>query len=50
MTLILHIETATKTCSTSISKNGKLIDVIDDHPDHYVHSEKLTLYIQELLF
>ena len=48
MTLILHIETATKICSTSISKNGVLIDVIEEHPENFIHSEKLTLNIREL--
>ena len=49
MTLILHIETATKICSTSISKNGVLIDVIEEHPENFIHSEKLTLNIRELI-
>ena len=49
MTLILHIETATKICSTSISKNGVLIDVIEENPENFVHSEKLTLNIRELI-
>ena len=40
MTLILHIETATKICSTSISKNGVLIDVIEENPENFIHSEK----------
>ncbi|MAO32334.1 MAG: tRNA (adenosine(37)-N6)-threonylcarbamoyltransferase complex dimerization subunit type 1 TsaB [Crocinitomicaceae bacterium] len=48
MTFILHIETATKTCSTAISKNGVLIDIIEEHPENYIHSEKLTSNIQEL--
>ena len=49
MTLLLHIETATKICSTSISKNGILIDVIEEHPENFIHSEKLTLNIRELM-
>ncbi len=49
MIFILHIETATKTCSTAISKNGYLIDIIEEHPENYIHSEKLTLNIQELI-
>ena len=47
--LILHIETATKICSVAISENGNLIDCIETSSDGYVHGEKLTLFIQELL-
>ena len=39
----------TKICSTSISKNGVLIDVIEEHPENFIHSEKLTLNIRELI-
>ena len=49
MTTILHLETATKTCSVAISVNAKLIDVIEIHGDQYIHGEKLTLFIQEIL-
>ncbi len=49
MTTILHLETATKTCSVAISVNAKLIDVIEIHEDQYIHGEKLTLFIQEIL-
>lgn len=46
---ILHIETATKICSVALSENGQLIDCIETSSDGYVHGEKLTLFIQELL-
>lgn len=49
MTTILHLETATKTCSVALSVNAKLIDVIEIHGDQYIHGEKLTLFIQEIL-
>ena len=49
MTTILHLETATKTFSVAISVNAKLIDVIEIHGDQYIHGEKLTLFIQEIL-
>jgi len=47
--LILHIETATKICSVAISENGNLIDCIETSSEGYVHGEKLTLFIQELM-
>lgn len=49
MRTILHLETATKTCSVALSINGKLIDVIEIHSDQYIHGEKLTSFIHEIL-
>jgi len=49
MTYILHIETATHICSVALSKNGQLEDSIDETSDGYVHGEKLTGFIDELL-
>ena len=49
MSIILHIETATKSCSVAISQKGVLLGVKEEHPEAYVHSEKLTKYINELL-
>jgi tRNA threonylcarbamoyladenosine biosynthesis protein TsaB len=49
MTTLLHIETATKTCSVALSIDSKLIDVIEIHHDQYTHGEKLTLFIQDIL-
>jgi tRNA threonylcarbamoyladenosine biosynthesis protein TsaB len=49
MTTILHLETATKTCSVAISINSKLVDTIEIHSEQYIHGEKLTLFIQEIL-
>lgn len=49
MTTILHLETATKTCSVALSINSKLIDVIEIHSDQYIHGEKLTPFIQDIL-
>jgi tRNA threonylcarbamoyladenosine biosynthesis protein TsaB len=49
MTTILHIETATKTCSVALSKDSELIDVLEIHSDQFIHGEKLTLFIQEIL-
>lgn len=47
---ILHIETATKVCSVAISNHGQLIACKESHADGYIHSEALTLYIEEVLF
>lgn len=49
MRTILHLETATKTCSVALSIDSILIDVIDIHSDQFIHGEKLTLLIEEIL-
>ncbi len=49
MIRLLHIETSTKVCSVALSENGVLKDFIETHSDRYIHAEKLTLFIEELL-
>jgi tRNA threonylcarbamoyladenosine biosynthesis protein TsaB len=49
LSLILHIETATKVCSVCLSKNGRLIHVIEESSEKYIHAEKLTLLIERLM-
>jgi tRNA threonylcarbamoyladenosine biosynthesis protein TsaB len=49
MTTILHLETATKTCSVALSIDSKLIDVLELNSDQFIHGEKLTLIINEIL-
>lgn len=49
MIQILHIETATHICSVAISKNGQLLDSISEISDGYIHGEKLTGFIDDLL-
>ena len=49
MAIILHIETATKSCSVAISEKGVLLGHKEEHPEFYVHSEKLTKHINDLL-
>lgn len=49
MALLLHIETATKFCSTALSENGKLIEVAEESSDKYIHAERLTVLIDELM-
>ncbi|WGH26726.1 MAG: tRNA (adenosine(37)-N6)-threonylcarbamoyltransferase complex dimerization subunit type 1 TsaB [Candidatus Bostrichicola ureolyticus] len=49
MALILNIETSTTNCSVSISKNGKLLSLIEENTKKYIHSEKLHLFINNAL-
>lgn len=49
MGTILHIETATQTCSVAISVNSNLIDTLEIHSDKYIHGTKLTELIQNIL-
>lgn len=49
MATILCIETATKNCSVSIGKSGKLLDIIEDTSDSYSHAEKLHVFIHQIL-
>ena len=46
---ILHLETATKVCSVAISNNGAVISIKETVSDGYIHSESLTLFIQDVL-
>lgn len=47
MAVILHIETATKNCSVSIAKAGKLLVLKEFNDDSYSHAEKLHALISE---
>lgn len=49
MALILNIETATKNCSVSISKEGKTIACREIASQNFSHAEKLHVFIEELL-
>ncbi len=49
MTYLLHIETSTTNCSVSISKNGELIALKEEDKKGYSHSEKLHVFIVEVL-
>ena len=48
MSLILGIETSTKICSVALTENGKLL-ALKEEGGEYSHSEKLTLFILEVL-
>lgn len=49
MVYILNIETATKNCSVSISKNGNLVALIELSEAQFNHAEKLHVFIKEVL-
>lgn len=48
MGLILNIETATKTCSVALAKNGELLHFEEMH-DVYSHAGKLNVFIERVL-
>ena len=48
MALILLIETATKSCSVSLSSDNKIIVCKEEVNRQYSHAEKLTVFIREL--
>jgi len=48
-TYILNIETATKNCSVSISKNGDLIALKEICEANFSHAEKLHVFINDTL-
>lgn len=49
MSYILHIDSTTKVCSIALSKNEKLIQLVELDSDGLAHSEKLHLFIEECL-
>jgi tRNA threonylcarbamoyladenosine biosynthesis protein TsaB len=49
MIRILHIETATKVCSVGLSENGMLKDKIEESSDRYIHAERLTVFIENIM-
>ncbi len=46
---ILHIDSATLTCSVVVSVNGHSVAIRESHDQSYSHSEKLAVYIDEVL-
>ena len=48
MALILLIESATKSCSVSLSSENKIIACKEEVNEQYYHAEKLTVFITEL--
>ena len=46
---ILNIETSTKACSVAIHKNGNLIALKECVTENFSHSEKLLVFVEELI-
>ena len=49
MPIILHLETATKTCSVALSKNGELLALKEETSEKFSHAEKLNQFILDVL-
>ena len=49
MSIILNIETSSKNCSVSISKNGKTVGLEEQYFEKYSHSKSLHVFIDNLL-
>ena len=49
MSLILHLETSTKSCSVALSENGELIALEEIHTAEFTHAENLTVFIQKVM-
>lgn len=47
--MILALETSTKNCSVALIANGALLQLMEQDSDQYIHSEKLHLFIKEVL-
>ena len=49
MALLLAIETTTKNCSVALFENSNLLHLKEQNSDEYLHAEKLTLFIKEVV-
>ena len=49
MTFILAVETTTKNCSVALFKNQELIQLKEEVSEKYIHAEKLTLFIKDII-
>ena len=49
MAWILGIETATKSCSVTLARDGHLVAVKEEVSEQYSHSEQLTISKEQLL-
>ena len=50
MSLILAVETTTKNCSVALFENEILICFKEQNSSKYIHSECLTIFIQDVMF
>ena len=49
MSILLNIETSSKNCSVSVSRDGKLKSIVEICSEQYSHSENLHNFISEAL-
>lgn len=49
MARILAIETSTKQCSVALGHDGRVVATKAERDNHFIHSEKLHLFLQDLL-
>jgi len=49
MSLILSIETSSKNCSVSVSKDGVLLDSIEENSDSFSHAENLHFFCEKII-
>ncbi len=49
MSLILALETSTKNCSVALADGEKILASRQESSDQFIHSEKLHLFIEEVL-
>jgi tRNA threonylcarbamoyladenosine biosynthesis protein TsaB len=49
MAYVLNIETATRNCSVSVSRDGKTLSLVETAGEGYAHAEKLHVYIERSL-
>ena len=49
MVFILSVETATKNCSVSLSKNGETVSCKEIAEQNFSHAEKLHVFIEDIL-
>ena len=47
--LILHIETATRVCSVTLSDGEQVLCTIEESDTQYIHGERLTLIIEQVM-
>ncbi|HLV40834.1 MAG TPA: tRNA (adenosine(37)-N6)-threonylcarbamoyltransferase complex dimerization subunit type 1 TsaB [Brumimicrobium sp.] len=48
MAKLLHIETSTKVCSVALSEKGQIVDLLEESSEAYIHSERLTIFIDQI--
>ena len=49
MPKILHIESSTLTCSVAVAVDGKCTSLRESHDKQYSHSEKLVVFVDEVI-